>query len=539
MKLNIGALGDYHDNSWSAHAHEGEHLSAHAREVPADATVENLITYLSLSLQDCAGFLATPRKRIDDYDCYDYDEEEPAEEFTGLAEKLTADGGTLLEPGHHLADYGLDEASCKEVTLFAVFRDEQMWPTVFKRDIEELGFGSKIYQHVRLNTEDKEIVEARKYFNRPLLQWLQPHNRSEEGKAELSQSVLLSMEDNFPQAPKTVLTVHIEREDGSLKASCMNMAGNHVCSVSVIVDAMAATLQSSLCEKLQWPCMNLWHGSEKVPETECELAKYSVLTAEQVATRENICGSYQHYETNVRPAGYSASGQNLASLLTLEPGKADLLHHFKGDYKRAEELRKFVMSDARWSIEAIGEGKHAVRLVGKAVLDRYHVHERCGPDGMHIQGYKCFAQVTIPLEQIEQGQTIDSNDYKNHSTEGGGWTCGSEDYRCSFFLPSCLLKVLRTKPQGETDTFVLRQLLNSDAAPDYPRNRLTKQMAYGRGRCQVVRLKHEHLLMLQHICEGLAGKADPTMEDIVDLQTSAPKPPAKAAGDEDSDEDCE
>ncbi len=59
---------------------------------------------------------------------------------------------------------------------------------------------------------------------------------------------------------------------------------------------------------------------------------------------------------------------------------------FKGDYKRAEELRRLVMADARWSIESLGEGVHVVRIIGKARLDRFWVHERSGYDGSQLQG---------------------------------------------------------------------------------------------------------------------------------------------------------
>merc|ERR1712070_1310919 len=147
---------------------------------------------------------------------------------------------------------------------------------------------------------------------------------------------------------------------------------------------------------------------------------------------------------------------------------------------------------------------------------------------MHIRGYTCFAQMTIPLEQLERGQT--TFDYQSNSTEGSGWTCGSEAYRCSFFLPPCLLKVLREKPEGETRAFVLQQILNRNSASDYPHDRLTDSgQRFRCGACEVVRIKEEQFEMLQHICKGLAGKADATMDELLGLQNSAPKPVSKAS----------
>merc|ERR1711959_664137 len=186
-------------------------------------------------------------------------------------------------------------------------------------------------------------------------------------------------------------------------ASCTHMAGDLMCSVKLAGDDIVAKLKSSLCEKLQWTSMVLWNGPENVPEAN-QLSEYSLLTAERSITLEHVCGCYQHHDTGYNAAGYGSSGTSSSHWLVLEPGRAGLQHYFKGDYKRAEELRKLMMTDARWSIDMADEGNYVVRIVGKARLDRYFVHERSGNCCDPLTGYECYAQVTIPLHQLEQGQ---------------------------------------------------------------------------------------------------------------------------------------
>jgi len=361
-------------------------------KLPVDATVDHLIAQLCASEHDdesvphgCAGFLVTPKKRAPNHDYYDdYDPvETPASD---LPEKLMVNGGTLLVSGSTLSHYGLNATTCKEVTLYPIFEQAEKQPTVFRSDIRAYGFGdgAKVYEYVKLNKEDKEIVAARGYFG-VVLPWLQ--GESHRGRAavgdnegELKQSISFSMQDDFTEVPKIILTVHISQVDGQLNVNCTNLAGNSVCSMKVARGETAAGFRSSLCESLQWPALILYDGADRISEAR-QLSQYSLLTAEQVTTREHIHGVYQRYESSVRPAGYSASGESLLNMLILETDKAGLLYYFKGDYKRAEELRKIVMTNARWSIGTAEDGKHVVQIVGEAVLNRYHVHERCGPDG--------------------------------------------------------------------------------------------------------------------------------------------------------------
>jgi len=492
-------------------------------QVPLDATVDNIIAMFP-SFEGSVGFLVTPKQsERDDYGCYDDDDDEPAPVSSGVAEKLTESAGMLLQRGMALASYGLDCASCREVTFFAVFSETAKQPTVFKKDMQEMGFGASVYDFVKLNAEDKELVSVRQYFSAPLLPWLQKgQSAGEDGGVR--QTVTFSMEDNFPQAPKPILTVHITQDGGELEASCTNMAGDFVCSVKVAGDATVASFRSSLCEKLMWSSMALWDGSEKVPGTN-QSSKYSLLTAERTSMIEHVGGCYQNHETGVHPAGYSSSGTSFANMLVLEPGKAGLQHHFKGDYKRAEELRKMEMMDARWSIESLGEGTQVVQIVGKAKLDRYWVHERSGPDADSLKGYECYALVTIPLQQLENGQREQRH---IHSTEGSGWTCGSEEYRCSFFLPLSLLSAVRVKPEGEKDAFLLRRTMNNDGSPNYPYNQMTAGGSCGWRRRVVVEIPQEAYDVLGYFRQRLAGKVDVTMDEIMQLQEAAPKPSADA-----------
>jgi hypothetical protein len=480
-------------------------------KLPLDATVDTLIAQMpdlpsSLSVHEgCDGFLVAPKKSAKMIDMYydDYDDELPSPS-SGLAEKLTANGGTLLRPGQTLASYGIDADSCTEVMVFAVFADPERHPIVFKKDVHERGFGESVYDYVKLNPEDKELVAARKYFSAPLLPWLD----SAGSDGDLNQTITFSMEDNFAEVPKTILTVHLFQKGGGMEASCTNMAGDSMCSVTLAGDDVAARLQKLLCAELNWTSVVLWDGAERIPEAS-KLSGYTVITVERAITMEHINGCYQFHASDVHPAGYSASGTSSANLLILEPGRAGLQYHFKGDYKRAEELRKLVMADARWSIESLGEGVHVVRVVGRARLDRFWVHERSGYEGDRLQGYECYAMVTIPLRQLERGQT---EERFHTSTTGSGWTCGSEKYKCSFFLPMCLLHALR----DDKDSLLLRQHLNESGSTDYPYNLLSSSR---RGRSEVS-LSPEAFDMIRNFRQSLGSKAEVTKDEIIQLQSS-------------------
>lgn len=493
--------------------------------LPLDATVDVLIAALSRQpLEGCVGFLVGKEGSCeeDNWGCEDSDDDDdgvaPAVS-SGLADKLTVNGGTLLEPSKMLSEYGLNEKTCAEVVFFPVFAEAEKQPTVFKQDVEKRGLGEKVWEYVKLNKEDKQIVAARGIFSGPPLEWLQKDNYD----GGVSQQLIFSMEDDFPAAPSTILTVHITQECGEMNVSCTNMAGSMVCSVKLSADDIAADLQASLCEKLQWASMTLWDCSDKVPVTK-QVSMYSLLTAEQVATPESLHGCYQHYNTGHRPAGYSSSGQSLSNTLVLEPSSACLKYHFKGDYKRASELRKLVMTDAHWSIESPGEGEQVVRLSGKAVLDYDYVHERCGREGESLSGYQCFALVRIPLSQLETAQENEA--FSAQSTQGSGWTCGSESYNHSFFLPMCLLNLLRRKPDGETDVFAIRSSLNSSGAADYPSFKMTGRDRYEGSYGEVAqRISAQSFEMIKFFRQRLAGKSEISMEDILELQQAfAAKP---------------
>jgi len=489
-------------------------------ELPPDATVDDMIAKIG-SPEGCVGFLVAPMKN--GQDCYDpYEDDgpgnEPPQESSGLADKLTADGGTLLQPGKALSSYGLNSATCSEVTLFAVSSVTEKQPTVFKKDMQETGFGHNVYNYVKLNKEDKELVAARACFQPPLLPWLQKECPSEE-----QQSVTLSMEDDFAEAPKPILTVLIAEQGGELEVSCTNLAGDPMCKVKLAKDDIVAKLRSLLCEKLQWTSLALWNGSEKVPEAH-QSSLYSLLTAERVVTMEHVQGCYQLHECGHHPAGYSSSGTSSSNQLTLEPGKACLQYCFRGDYKRAEELRRLDMPDARWSVELLPEGKHAIRIVGKARISKHFVHERSGPDGHTLNGYQCYALVTIPLQQLEHGQR---ESYHHTSEAGSGWSCGSDDYKCSFFLPMSLLNAVRLKPEGNEGSFRLRSHLNSAGSASYPQTLSTSR------RAGVSRVSQEGIDLIAHLRERLAGKSDASMEEIMEMEALVPVTKKHPSDDED------
>lgn len=498
----------------------------HVLQLPLDATVDDLIAELhkgdclggDQEINGCSGFLVTATECERDYDDYQFDDsDEERTPSSILADKLVADGGTLLVPGNRLSNYGLDSTTCKGVTLYPVFAQADKQPTVFKADIRKMGFGDAIHDFVKFNAEDKEIVDARYYFRvlLPMLSGKGAHaGRLDSNDPAEGQTVALSMKDDFPAAPKVIMTVGISQDGADLNICCTNLAGTQVCSLKMAENDVAGALQASLCEALQWSSLTLWDGAERLSATSL-LAKHSSLTAEQITTSDHIQGLYRHQSSSVRPAGYSASGESFQNMLILEPGRAGLTYSFKGDYKRAQELKSLVMSEARWSIESAQEGKWVVRITGQAEVSRYFVHERCGPDGPRLNGYKCFAMVEVPLEQLEQAQEIE--DFQHQSTNGSGWTCGSDSYRCSFFLPMCLVNMLRTKPDSEKDDFVLRRILNSGGDQHhYP---------YGsyNGRFGREKLTSEVLDMIRHFRQRLQGRLEVGMHEIMELQASCPK----------------
>jgi hypothetical protein len=255
-----------------------------AVQVPVSGIVADVIIQLPC-LEGCSGFLATAKKRImDDEDYDDYyggsdSDCDPCDKpvSSGLAERLVANGGVLLEPSNALSCYGIDSTTCSEVTLFAVYDVVAKKPTVFKKDIEGMGFGENIWRYVKLNHEDKELVAAREYFRAPLFPWLQGRVQDETG---LSQTIALSMDDNFPDEHRAILTVQIVPEGDDLLISCTNLAGDLICSVKLAGDNLIPRLQSCLCDVMHWASVALWNESELVSESD-DVSKYSLLTAEQ------------------------------------------------------------------------------------------------------------------------------------------------------------------------------------------------------------------------------------------------------------------
>lgn len=481
-------------------------------KLPLDAKVDDLIAIVaddeSVMFEGCAGFLAVER-RIDDEDedqpLFEEDFDVPPKSFGGadLAEKLTANGGTLLLPGNALSSYGLSSTTCNGITLFAVSDDVDRQPTVFQEDLKRLGFGEVVFKYVKLHPDSKQLVAARQYFSGPPLSWFQSKSQK-EGAADRAQTITFGMDENFEEASTLILALQITHENEKLNVSCKNMAGDTVCSINFASNDVVATLQSSLCARLQWASMTIWHGSEPVSDPADPVSKYSLLTVAPAAPG-HVHGVYWHISGGHRPAGYSSSGSNLANVLALEPGKAALLYHFKGDYKRAAEVRRLAMLDAQWNTQTC-EGQAVVRITGKAVLDRYYVHERCGYDGTSLEEFECYASVTIPIEQLEQAQT---QDYHHSTTEGSGWTCGSENYKCSFFLPMCVVGALRVAPESVADNFLRRQL-NLTGSPQYPYNVMATRM----GRWNQVertifeRVPEKALDVIKHLRERIGDNAD-------------------------------
>jgi hypothetical protein len=471
-----------------------------------NATVHDLI--VQRSLEGCDGFLAIPPKRRDGC-CYD-DDDHDVDASTGLAEKMAADGGILMQPEHTIASHGLvDAATCAEIWLVPVFGDTSKQPTVFKKDLDDLGFGETILKYVKLNTEDKEIVAARGYFSGTLFPWLNPSRKDPQV------SVAFSMVDEFAGTPKRILTVHIAKRDGKLEISCTNMAGEVLCLVELQCDDSVAKLESALCEKLKWAGAAFWHESEQVSASD-QISCYSLLTAH---TRvDHICGCYQYHGTGHHPAGYSASGTTSSHVICLEPGKAGLRHYFKGDYKRADELLQMVMTDASWTIEFGDDGNQSVAISGKATLNRFWVHERSGHSGMSLSNYECFALVKIPLEYLEALQQ--SEEYNHTSSPGSGWTCGSEDYRCNFFLPMCLVEALR---EEVSDALELRSILNRKGSQDYPYNDMGVNGHYFRRFDSMLKLSRGQFEMIKHFRTNLVAASRLSVADLIKLQDAAPE----------------
>lgn len=491
-------------------------------DVAEDALVSDLVAAVGShcgSIEGCVGFIARAAKEDrDGFDsCWDDDDDDEEVADSGLAQSLTAGGGLLLGPEASLGSYGLNCISTSDVILFPVFGDSARHPTVFKKDVQDMGFGDIVYEYVKLNREPKELVEARSCFAGPLLPWLQKGCPGEEG-----QSIMLSMEDDFGEAPKPILTILITKEDGELAGSCSNLAGESLCSVRLANDDSVAKLCSLLCEKLQWVSMALWDGSERVPPS-AQASSYSQLTAERVLTMEHIQGCYQQHNCGHNPAGYGSSGTSASHVLMLEPGKAGLQSCFRGDYKRAEELKTLYMADARWSVESF-EGKQVIRIVGEAKLTKYFVHERSGYSGERFSGFQCYAMFKIPLQQLESGQ---KESYSHSSKAGSGWSCGSESYMSSFFLPMCVMQAIRF-PSGD---FHLQRHLNRDNSPDYPYNKFSSS---GRS---VLRVDRSHIDVVKHLRESLGGKASASIEEVIKLEASAPKSDKDGAVPVDSDDE--
>lgn len=175
-----------------------------------------------------------------------------------------------------------------------------------------------------------------------------------------------------------------------------------------------------------------------------------------------------------------------------------------------------MMTNAQWSVENVGEGKEVVRIVGRATLNRFFVHERSGPDGPGLSNYSCYCLVKIPVEQLLASQ---KSEYHYKTTQGSGWTCGSEDYKCPLFVPMPLLNALRIKPEGGEDSFILRRSLNKDGAVDYPHNQLQSDTRRW-GRVHIDRPSKETIDLLRHFQESLANRSEVSMEEVMRIQAS-------------------
>jgi len=314
-----------------------------------------------------------------------------------------------------------------------------------------------------------------------------------------------------------VFVVQICQQDASMDVTCTNLAGEVQCTLNLASDDTIAALQSALRRKLQWADADpiVWDGAEKVTDAD-QVSKYTSLTVKKSIINDQVNGCYECNQHGVGPAGYSASGSTSVYTLVLEQGRAGLQHRFKGDYKRAEELRELVMLDARWSIEVGNDGAQFVRIVGKAVLNRFWVHERSGPSGLSLSNFRCHALVKIPVEQLLQAQT--SERFTHTSTEGSGWSCGSENYSGAWFLPACVLNGVR---EYDDPNWIVGNALTQGARQEYPYN---KMASCGRGRyggAAMIRLDSKQFSQIKYLRQQLMSRAEVSLVELLELQAAA------------------
>jgi len=177
------------------------------------------------------------------------------------------------------------------------------------------------------------------------------------------------------------------------------------------------------------------------------------------------------------------------------------------------------MFDARWSVVCDAEGKQVVRIVGQATTASWFCHERSGYSQTPIRDYKCYAMVTIPVQQLEASQ---SERHSYATTEGSGWSCGSENYRCAFFLPMCLVDKIRVPVSWGQDPFTLRQVLNKSGSASFPflceeqRYRLELQG------CGLLKLKREHVQILKGLRECInTTRKEISVKELLELEQAA------------------
>jgi len=432
-------------------------------KVPENATVDMLVTKLALDGDGFAGFLTVPLTEEDDDMSGEFTDGPRFPQQSSLA-TLAEGQGLLLEPGKTLSSYNIMPYNSKDVILYAVFDDPAKQPVVFEEDMRRAGFAAAVLRYVKVHEEPRDVVHARSIFRSPLLPWLQ------EDETRGSQTVKLCSEGEFEGASRKMITMQLEVDGQEFLASCTNMAGHHVCSIRLPQGGLIAELKSSLCEKMRWAALFLWEGSEQVCETR-QLSKCSALVGE-IFEHLHVSGYYHfHQSEESHDTVHSSSGTSTTCMLVLERGKAGLLHRFQGDYKQASELQQLVMHDAQWCVESQNSQKQ-VRVGGLATVDRFWRHERYGYDRIRLKGCKCYVEVTIPLEQLEQGQ---KEELHQASTPWSGWLGGSAEYKAVYFMPATLLKVLRIQPSEEDDSkpFYLQQSLNPCCLSDYPHSMLT------------------------------------------------------------------
>lgn len=529
LRLHISSLWSLGSNA--------QHFGSEYATIPFDATMGHVIAQLQdESARDgCVGFLVT---RYEDptgmhYGYFDDEEEVEDPRIAQIHEQLQANGGTLLDLGTALASFGfVDAKTCAEFCFWPVWSDVAKHPIVYRKNVEERGFPEIIWNYVQLEKESLEIVMARKYFSHHIIPWIESSYKTTNNHP--SQSLQLSEEDDFGDAPNQIYTVHICQHAASLDISCNNMAGELQCAAELTSKSTIADLQSLLCEKLQWAHTTVWDGADVVAASQ-QISRYSVLAVGKVTGGEQVMGCYQCNQTGHHPAGYSASGTTSIYNLVLESGRAGLHHHFKGDYKRAEELRQLVMLDARWSIEVTDDNQQFVRIVGKANLSRFWVHERDGEDGTTLNNYSCFALVKIPVEQLLEAQT--SERFTHITTAGSGWSCGSENYNCSWFLPPCVLKAVREYNDPKfVGSALTKGCRGENAANEYPYSKMTRHRGYGPN--GMVKINETEFLVLRHLRQHLIARAEVSLGELLELQAAAPRPQAeRSANESDGTED--